>query len=192
MCGVFSITSTAATRLLLRPRTRRCETIARRYCDRSRKICACWSRGNRLMMRSSVSALLFACSVAMHEVPGAGQRDRRLHRLAVADFADQDHVRRGAHGGAKRPAERARVEADLALVDDRLAVLVQELDRVLDRQDMVRAVLVAVVDHRRERRGLAGAGRADHQHEAALQHRELAAACPAARAGRVSACPTLM
>jgi hypothetical protein len=50
---------------------------------------------------------------------------------------------------------------------------VHELDRVLDRDDVVGTVDVHVVDHARERRGLAGAGRAGHQHEAARQHAEV-------------------
>ena len=69
MCGVLSITSTAATRLPSLPITRRCAMIARRYCDRSRKIWLCWSRGNMLMMRSSASAQLFAWSVASTSGP---------------------------------------------------------------------------------------------------------------------------
>ena len=122
------------------------------------------------MMRSSVSAALFACSVARHRWPGAGERQRVLHRLTVADFTDQDHVRRGAHGAAQRAMERLGVEPHFALVDDRLLVPVQELDRVLDRQDVVGRGLVAVVEHRRERGRLARARGADHQHQAALDH----------------------
>ena len=57
---------------------------------------------------------------------------------------------------------------DLALVDDRLAVRVQELDRVLDRDDVLLHRPVHVVDHRRERRRLAGAGRARQQDDPAL------------------------
>ena len=49
-----------------------------------------------------------------------------------------------------------------------LVVAVQELDRILDRHHVRRARLVDVVDHRRERRALAAAGRAGDQHEAAL------------------------
>ena len=60
------------------------------------------------------------------------------------------------------------VDADLALVDDRPLVAVQELDRVLDRHDVRGARRVDVVDHRRQRRALAGAGRAGDEHQAAL------------------------
>ena len=67
----------------------------------------------------------------------------------------------------RREREARRVGAELALVDDALLVRVQELDRVLDREDVLLARLVDLVDHRRERRGLARAGRAGDEHEAA-------------------------
>jgi len=47
---------------------------------------------------------------------------------------------------------------------------VDEFDRVLDGDDMVVTVLIRVVEHRREGRGLAGTGRTGHHHQAALQH----------------------
>ena len=46
-------------------------------------------------------------------------------------------------------------------------VLVHELDRLLDRDDVPGEVGVDVVDQRRQRRGLAGAGRAGDEDEAA-------------------------
>ena len=66
-----------------------------------------------------------------------------------------------------------RVAADLALVDDRLLVGEQELDRVLDGQDVPGHLLVALVEHRGERGALAGAGGAHHQDQAALLEHEL-------------------
>src|SRR5476651_205576 len=44
------------------------------------------------------------------------------------------------------------------------------LDRVFHRDDVAGRIGVAVVDHRRQRRRLARAGAADHQHQAALGH----------------------
>ena len=49
-----------------------------------------------------------------------------------------------------------------------------ELDRVLDRDDVVGPVVVTVVDHAGEGRGLAGAGRPGDQHQAARQHAQVA------------------
>jgi hypothetical protein len=57
-----------------------------------------------------------------------------------------------------------------AWVDDRLLVLVQVLDRVLDGEDVARGGAVAVVDHRRQRGRLARTGGADQQHQAARGH----------------------
>ena len=63
---------------------------------------------------------------------------------------------------------------DLAVVDEAALALVNELDGVLDGQDVVVPVLVRVINHRRERCGLAGAGGAGDEHEALVHHRELA------------------
>ena len=75
-----------------------------------------------------------------HEVAGfrGGQRD--FDRLAIAHFADQNHLRRLAQRRAQREREGRRVGVQLALVDRALLVLVQELDRVLDGEDVIGAV----------------------------------------------------
>ena len=54
-----------------------------------------------------------------------------------------------------------------------LLALVVELDRVFDRDDVRRQRVVDDVDHRRERRRLARAGRARQQHEPARLEREV-------------------
>ena len=101
-----------------------------------------------------------------HEVPGLGCGERGRDRLEVAHLADEDHVGVLAQRGAKPLGERRRVLADLALVDDARAVVVQELDRVLDREDVLVPRVVDVVEQRGERRRLAGAGRPGDEHEA--------------------------
>ena len=83
--------------------------------------------------------------------------------------------------------KRLRVEPDLALVDDAAVVGVQDLDRVLDRDDVLLPRAVDVVDHRRERRRLARAGRAGDEHEAAVLVGEALDARRAGRAPRSSA-----
>ena len=102
-----------------------------------------------------------------HQVPGLGGRERRADGLLVAHLADQDHVGVLAQHPAHRPGEALRVLADLALVDDRELVAVQVLDRVLEGDDVARAGRVDVVDHRRQRRRLARAGRAGEQDDPA-------------------------
>ena len=68
-----------------------------------------------------------------HEVAGFGREQAGLDRLEVAHLADEDDVGILPQGAAQRLRERARVDRHLALVDDRLAVAVEELDRILDR-----------------------------------------------------------
>ena len=93
-----------------------------------------------------------------HEVAGLGGGQRRLHGLLVAHLADQDHVGVLAQDAAQGALEGGGVHPDFALVDRRALVAVHELDRVLDRHDVLAHRVVHVVDHRRERRRLARAG----------------------------------
>ena len=108
-----------------------------------------------------------------HEVPGLGCGERGRDRLEVAHLADEDHVGVLAQRGAQAVGERRRVLADLALVDDARPVVVQELDRVLDGEDVLVPGAVDVVEERGEGRRLAGAGRAGDEHEAARLVREV-------------------
>ena len=80
------------------------------------------------------------------EVARLGRLQRGLGRLGVAELSDQDHVGVLAQRAAERLREGVGVEADLALVDDAAVVGVQELDRVLDRDDVLAARAVDVVD----------------------------------------------
>ena len=107
------------------------------------------------------------------EVAGLGGGQGRRHRLEVAHLAYEDHVRVLAEGGLEPLGEGGRVGSELALVDDALLVAVQELDRVLDREDVLVALLVDPVDHRGERRRLTGPGRPGNEHEAARLVREV-------------------
>ena len=110
---------------------------------------------------------------AEDEVAGFGGGDRRGDRLEVAHFADEDHVRVLAERAADRLGERRHVVADLALGDKRVLRGVVEFDRVLDGDDVDVALAVDDVDHRGERRRLAGAGGAGHEDEAARLEEEL-------------------
>ena len=75
----------------------------------------------------------------------------------------------GSSRSAARSAlrEALRVAVHLALIDETALMLVHELDRVLDREDVVVPLLVDLVDHRRQRGGLTGSRRPGHQHETA-------------------------
>ena len=74
------------------------------------------------------------------EVAGLSGGQRGRDRLEVAHLADEDHVGVLAQRGFERDREVGRVGADLALVDDALLCAVQELDRVLDREDVLLAL----------------------------------------------------
>ena len=126
------------------------------------------------MMRLIVCAAELVCSVANVRWPGLGDAQRRLDRLEVAHFADEDDVRIFAQRGAQRRGEAERVGVDLALVDEAPLVLVDVLDRILDGDDVLAALGVDLVDHRRERRRLAAARRPGDEDEAA---RPLRRAC---------------
>ena len=110
---------------------------------------------------------------AEHQVAGLRRLDRDRDGLEVAQLADQDDVRILAQRRAQRVLERVGVRAHLALVDQALLVLVDELDRILDRDDVILARLVDVVDHRAQRRRLARAGRAGDEHQPLVQLAQL-------------------
>src|ERR1039457_1164857 len=101
-------------------------------------------------------------------------RDRRRHCLAIAYLADHDQVRRLAQRRLQADLQGLRVAPDLALVNDGFLVVEEELDRILDRQDVAGHLLVALLEHGGQRRALAGAGRPDHEDEAALLEHERA------------------
>ena len=132
------------------------------------RTCRCWCGGKKSMMRLIVSAASAVCSVEMTRWPVSAADSAVLHRLLVAHLADQDDVGVLAQDAAQRAARTSSVsDADLALVDHRALVAVQELDRVLDRDDVARRGRVDVVDHRGQRRRLARAGGAGDEHDAA-------------------------
>ena len=89
-------------------------------------------------------------------------------RLAVAHFADDDDVGILAHDVDEGAFEAERIEADLALFDDRLLVLEHVLDRVFERDDVALLGFVDMLDHRRERAGLAATRGAGDEDDAAL------------------------
>ena len=162
--GDASMISIAATRPILFSRgISRCEIIAVMFSDRSMSSWCRRSSGKKLMMRSSAWFALFACSVATQRWPGLRELDRVLHRLLIADLADHDDVGRLAQRVLQRVVPVVGVDADLAVRDDAAAVRVDVLDGILDRDDVAAAVLVAIADHRRERRRLTGARAADDE-----------------------------
>ena len=103
-----------------------------------------------------------------HEVARLGRVQRGVDGLLVTHLAHEDDIRILPEGGAQGLREAVRVEPDLALVDHRAPILVQELDRILDGENVSRTGAIDVIDHRRERRRLARAGDPGHEDEATL------------------------
>ena len=66
-----------------------------------------------------------------------------------------------------------RIGVNLSLVDQAAFVIVQKLDRIFDRQDVLVTISIDLVDHGRERRRLAGAGWASDKNQTARFFAEL-------------------
>ncbi len=107
------------------------------------------------------------------QVARLGDAQGGLDGLQVAHLADEHHVGVLAQGRAQSLGEALGVGPDLALVDDAALVRVQELDGVFDGDDVLVALAVNLVEHRGQRRRLAGAGRAGDEDEAARSLAEL-------------------
>ena len=110
---------------------------------------------------------------AEDEVARLRRLDGDRDGLEVAQLADEDDVGILAQRGAQRALERAGVHADLALRDDAPLVRMHELDRVLDRDDVIAARAIHEIDQRAERRGLARARRPGDEHESLVELTEL-------------------
>ena len=85
-----------------------------------------------------------------------GHRD--AHGLEVPKLAHQNDVRILAQCRRQRARERGCVHADLALADQAVLAQMHEFDRIFDGENMAFFAAVDVVDHRRERGGLARTG----------------------------------
>ena len=88
---------------------------------------------------------------AESQVTGFGDAQGRFDGFQIAHFADQHHVRIFTQRRAQRSAKRFGVRVHLALVDQAVLVLVHELNRIFDGDDVLVALGVDLVDHRRQR-----------------------------------------
>ena len=136
MRALLIISSTAATRPPpLRGRSR-CEITPRSTPAMIERICCCFAAREELDHAADRLGGVDRVQRREDEVAGLGGLERGLRGLGVAELADQDRVGVLAQCAPQRLAEALGVEADLALVDDRLLVGVHDLDRVLDRDDV--------------------------------------------------------
>ena len=85
-----------------------------------------------------------------HEVTGLGRGERERDRLEIAQLADHDHVRVLAQRRAQRAGEGVRVPVHTALIHQAAFRGMHVLDGILDREDVLAALLVDQV--RRARR----------------------------------------
>ena len=99
--------------------------------------------------------------------------DGRFHGFGVADFTDQNNIRRLAQSVLQRRLKAMRVATDLALGHDRLFMPMDKLDGVFDGYDMTGFMGIAMVDHRRQSGRLAGACSTHHQYQTALGHGDI-------------------
>ena len=132
------------------------------------RTCCCWYGGKKSITRFTVSVASCVCSVDITRWPVSAAA--RAARTVSVSRISPIRITSGSWRSAARSADRKSAVSmpDLALVDRRDVVLVQDLDRVLDRDDVDRLGLVDVVDHRGERRGLARAGRSGHEDQPAV------------------------
>src|SRR4029453_9441173 len=108
---------------------------------------------------------------AKDHVAGFGCGNSRRDRFQVAHFADQDYVRVLTKGPADGLGEARHIDADLALIDRRFLMIVIELDRVFDRDDVMIDVLIDVVHQAGQRRAFARPGWSrDQEQTAGPQH----------------------
>ena len=67
--------------------------------------------------------------------------------------------------------EAERVTMHFELIYERLLAFVDEFYRIFDRKNVIGFVVVDVIDHRRQRRRLAGTGRPGNENDATRMHR---------------------
>ena len=160
-----------------------------RRCLRARATAACGSAtagsaGKMSMMRLIVCAAEFVCSVPNVRWPVSAifSAASTVSRSRISPMRTMSGSSRSAARSALR--EAVGVAVHLALVDQAVLVLVDVLDRILDGEDVLVALGVDLVDHRRQRRRLAAAGRPGDEHQPARPLGERAPAPAAARARR--------
>ena len=129
---------------------------------------------------------------------GSRTRDGRSRRRSARSRSSRDRASRrpeSPSAPAAAPPGAPSAKVGVSLCSSRwwtvaLLVLVQELDRILDGEDVLGAGLVDQIDDRGERRRLAGAGRPGDQHDAVLERRRLGERPAAGSARRASGSST--
>ncbi len=85
------------------------------------------------------------------EVAGLGNPQCRFDCFQIAHFTNQNNIRILAQRCSQCLRKSLRIGIDLALIHYAVLVVVKELDRIFDRQDMFVALSVDLINHCRER-----------------------------------------
>ena len=94
------------------------------------------------------------------------------HSLIVTHLAQQDNIGRLPESRSQGIGVAFRINAYLTLADNALFVLVEELDRVLNGNDMPRALAVYLVYHTGKGGGFSAACRSRYKDNAVLVLRQ--------------------
>ena len=97
------------------------------------------------------------------EMPRLGGSENSRHRLQVSHLSDENHVRILTQRMAQRGCKGERVRTYLTLIHYRVAMRMHELDWILHRHDVERALGVDQIDDCGKRGRLAGAGGSGHE-----------------------------
>src|SRR5262245_19092565 len=102
-----------------------------------------------------------------YEVARLGSHKCGVNRFKIAHFTDEDHIRVLTKRAAQSFAERLGDDFYFTLTDERLLVAMQKFDGIFDRNDVLSAIRVDVVDDGRQTRGLSATGCSCDQHKSA-------------------------
>ena len=139
-----TITSTAATRPPPIFGRRRCETTPRSTPARIERTCGCLTAGKNSTRRRRLGRV-DRVHGREHEMARLGGLQRRLGGLGCrAARRSGSRPGPGAAPGGEPRGTSSVSSPDLALVDDAVLILVEDLDRVIDRDDVLAAGTVDV------------------------------------------------
>ena len=172
MRAFITITSTAATRPWLTRGRSRWLITPRRTPASTERICCCFAGGKNSIIRPTVSAASIVCRVEKTRWP-----DSAACSAVCAVSASRSSPIRIVSGSWRSTRRSAWPKLSVSSPTSRwltmrAPVRVEDLDRVLDRDDVLVPRPVDVVDHRRERRRLSRAGGAGDEDQAAVLVRE--------------------
>ena len=85
---------------------------------------------------------------AEHQVTRFSGADRQLDRFQVSQFSYKDHVGVFTQGRSQGIGKTAGVFIELSLMHQALVAFVNEFDRIFDREDVLAAGVIDVIEQR--------------------------------------------